>query len=65
MKRLGLLWVSAVYAGALVWGMTGAGVVLIAGAVVFLLVFPQYVTVDPNGDTSQLDHLDGVGVGAR
>lgn len=65
MKRLGLLWAVALYAAALVWGMTGAGVALIAGGVVFLLVFPQYVTVDPNGDTSQLDHLDGVGIGAR
>lgn len=61
MKRLGLLWLASVYVAALVWGMTGAGVALIVGAIVFLVVFIEYVSVDPYGDVSELDRRDGIG----
>lgn len=63
MKRLFLTWAAVVYAAALMWGMTGAGLALLIGAVVFLFVFPQYVQPDPCDTTSALDRLDGVGVG--
>lgn len=61
MKTLFLLYAAAIYVAALLWGMTGAGVALIVGCVVFLVVFIEYVPVDPYGDVSELDRRDGVG----
>jgi hypothetical protein len=60
-KRLGVAWLAALYLSAAFWGMTGAGVALIVGCVVFVLAFPQYVQVDPLGGVSDLDRRDGIG----
>lgn len=65
MKGAFAAWAVAIYAGALLWGMTGVGAALIAGCVVFVLAFPQYVQVDPHDTTSALDRMDGVGVMGR
>jgi fatty acid desaturase len=64
-KRAFAAWAALIYVGVLLAGMTGAAVVLIVGAVVFLLAFPQYVQADPYDSTSELDHRDGIGIGAR
>lgn len=64
MKRAFALYAAAVYVAALLWGMTGAGAALIAGAVLFVLAFPKYVQVDPYDTRSALDELDGRGVSA-
>lgn len=61
MKRLGLAWVAAMYVAALIWGETGVIVTFIAGCVLSLVVFIEYVPVDPYGDVSELDRRDGVG----
>lgn len=61
MKRLGLAWLAALYVAALIWGETGVIVTFIAGCVLSLVVFIEYVPVDPFDDTSELDHRDGVG----
>lgn len=63
MKRAFALWAVVVYAAALLWGMTGAGVAFVVGCIVMLIVFSEYVQVDPCDTTSALDRLDGVGVG--
>lgn len=66
MKRLGLLYAAAVYVSVLVWGVPGLAWSLIAGLVVSFLALPGYfITADPYDSTSELDHRDGVGVGAR
>lgn len=65
MKRLLAVFAVVLYLSTLVWGVPGLAWSLIAGAVVFLLAFPQYVQVDPCDTTSALDRLDGVGVSRR
>jgi hypothetical protein len=62
-KRAFAAWAVLVYVGVLIAGMTGAGVALVLGVVVFALAYPEYfVTEDPAPKPSALDRLDGVGV---
>lgn len=63
MKRLGLLWLAALYVAALLWGVTGVAVALVVCPVLFFVAFPErFITTDPHNSTSALDHRDGVGV---
>lgn len=61
MKRMLVAMAAGIYASALLWGDTGAGIALIVAALTFIVLLPRFVEVDPHDSVSAMDMRDGVG----